>query len=239
MRIKAFEWILDMLFPIRCPVCDKIVVPKGRRICKDCEDKLVKVTEPYCLKCGKPLRDFGRELCKDCNEKSHTFDRAFAAFVYDDTMRRVIYRFKYHGRAEYAGYLGNAMSDILRDRILSLNTDAFIPVPMYKKKEKKRGFNQAELLSREMSRHFNVPTRTDIVLRNKSTKIMRSLGADEREKNLKKAFKLKEDSVKLKNVVIIDDIYTTGSTADAVAKCLKAGGVERVYVVALSIGKGN
>ena len=110
---------------------------------------------------------------------------------------------------------------------------------MYKKKEKKRGFNQAELLSREMSRHFNVPTRTDIVLRNKSTKIMRSLGADEREKNLKKAFKLKEDSVKLKNVVIIDDIYTTGSTADAVAKCLKAGGVERVYVVALSIGKGN
>lgn len=120
-----------------------------------------------------------------------------------------------------------------------MKADAIIPVPMYKKKENKRGYNQAYLLAKELSYHTKIPVKNNIIKREKSTKVMRSLGARERENNLKKAFKIDTCDVKLNNVIIIDDIYTTGSTMDAVAKCLRDSGVEKVYGVCLSTGYTN
>lgn len=178
-----------------------------------------------------------KDICSDCERKEHTFDICRSAFVYNDAMRKSIYRFKYDGRREYAEYLGKRMSEELSEIIKANNPDAIIPVPMYKKKERKRGYNQAELLAKVLSKQTNIPLKTDIVVRCRNTKIMRSLSAIERENNLKKAFKIVGDSVKLTNIVLVDDIYTTGSTVDAVAAVLKAAGVRRVLVASLSTGK--
>ena len=218
-------------------MCDRIVLPYGKIICPPCEPKLKTIKDPYCLKCGKPLSNEGKSLCDRCSIAPHDFDECRSALLYDDTMRRSIYRFKYDGRKEYAVYFGQKMAEVLGEKIKTLHADAIIPVPMYKGKEKKRGFNQASLLARELSYHLNIPVYENIIIREKSTKIMRSLGARERENNLKKAFKMVPNSVKLYDVIIVDDIYTTGSTADAVAKVMRESGVRRVFVASLSTGK--
>lgn len=234
---RIIDFLLDILFPRECPVCGDIAVSKGDYVCAACKGEFVPIRSPYCLKCGKQITDTGAQLCTGCLGKSHDFDEGRAAFLYNDAMRKSIYRFKYNNKQEYARYYGLIISQILGDKIKSYRADALIPVPMYKTKERKRGYNQATLIAKELSKHVDVPVREDIVARRKSTKIMRSLGAKEREKNIKKAFKLRKDSVKLNNVVIVDDIYTTGATADAVAACLKAGGVKHVYVIALATGQ--
>ena len=227
---------MDLIFPQRCPVCDKIVMPRGGEICPDCEKSLKVVGNSYCVKCGKPMKMERKDRCNDCRNREHSFDLCRSAFVYNDAMRKSIYRLKYNGRREYASYLGRRMAEELSDVIHANHPDAIIPVPMYKRKEKKRGYNQAYLLAKMLSEYTNIPVRTDVVIRCRNTKIMRSLSARERENNLKKAFKIVGDSVKLTNIVLVDDIYTTGSTADAVARVLKAAGVERVLVASLSTG---
>ena len=183
------------------------------------------------------LNDEGAEFCENCMRMKHVFTEGRSAFIYDGAMRKSIYRFKYNNQREYAEYFGLAISELLGAKIKSYNPDALIPVPMHKAKERKRGFNQANLIARELSRHIKVPVRDDIVTRKRSTKIMRSLGEKERQNNIKKAFKLKKYSVKLNNVIVVDDIYTTGTTVDAVAACLKEAGVSNVYFIALSTGK--
>lgn len=212
------------------------MIPYGKIICDTCEPLLKKVPEPYCLRCGKPLKSAEKPLCEDCRITTHDFDECRSVFIYDDIMRKSIYRFKYDGRKEYAVYFGSRMASELGDKIKKINADALIPVPMYKGKEKKRGFNQAALLARELSYHLDIPIYENIIIREKPTKVMRSLGARERENNLKKAFKIVPNSVKLCDVIIVDDIYTTGSTADAVAGKLKEAGVKKVFVASLSTG---
>ena len=234
---KAYDFLLDTVYPRRCPVCGDIVLPKGRGICEKCANVLKPIDGSFCLKCGKPLGDAGREWCINCLDKHHEFTEGRSAFIYDDAMRKSIYRFKYNHQKEYASYYGRVIADILGRKIKSYNADALIPVPMYKAKERKRGFNQANLLAKELSRHVNIPVRNDIVVRKRSTQMMRSLGAAERENNIKNAFKLRSDSVKLKNVIIVDDIYTTGSTIDAVASVLRQAGVQNIYFVALATGR--
>lgn len=218
-------------------MCDRIITPKGRYVCDTCENAFSEVGRVYCLKCGKPLGWDNKTYCTDCASKTHIFDECRSAFVYDDVMRRSIYRFKYNGRQEYASYYAKKMSMILKPDFARLNADAIIPVPMHKKKEHKRGYNQAYLLAKELSHLTNIPILNNYIIRNKSTKIMRNLGAKERENNLKKAFKIKGNVVKLNDVIIIDDIYTTGATLDAIAKCLKDSGVSHVYGLCLSTGR--
>ena len=119
-----------------------------------------------------------------------------------------------------------------------MDADAFIPVPLHRTRQDKRGYNQAELLARELSRLFGVPTRSDIVKRTKKTLPQKQLNAISRQNNLKKAFNIGSDVVKLNKTIIIDDIYTTGSTLDAVASELKRHGVGKIYFITLCIGEG-
>ena len=226
-----------MAYPLRCPVCDDILVPKGLKICDKCRKTLEVIDKAYCFKCGKPLFEEGKSLCQGCIEKNHSFNECRSAFVYNDAMRKSIYRFKYHGRMEYSKYYSEMIVNLLGRKIAEYNADAIVPVPMYKKKQRKRGFNQAYLLAKEISHLTNIPVLNNYVIRNKSTKIMRSLGAKERENNLKKAFKISGDVVKLTNVIIVDDIYTTGATMDAMARCLKESGIRKVYGLCLSSGR--
>ena len=98
----------DCLFPKRCPVCNEII-PFGKgEICEECGDRLTKVKEPYCLKCGKPLITEA-EYCSDCIQDRHIYERGRALYVYDDSIRISIYRFKYYGKREYIKYYGKKL----------------------------------------------------------------------------------------------------------------------------------
>ncbi|HJA93572.1 MAG TPA: ComF family protein [Candidatus Eisenbergiella merdipullorum] len=234
---KFFQILTDLLFPRRCPVCDRPVRPFGRDICASCKDALIPVGEPRCLKCGKQLNEEGAEYCYDCSRRRHMYDRGAALYTYA-CIRQTIYRFKYAGRREYADFLGRMLAENLGGLILSWHPDALIPIPLHPEREKARGYNQAALLAQNLGKRLDIPVLSGYLVRVKNTRPQKELEGAARQNNLKKAFKIVQDDVKLNTIVIIDDIYTTGSTIDAAALECRRAGVRRVFFITLAIGKG-
>ncbi len=187
------------------------------------------------MKCGRSLSDETRILCRECTGREHFFNSGRAAFVYDDVLKESVYRYKYGGRAEYADYYAEKMGDLMQAYIGSCRAEAVIPIPLHKSRQEKRGYNQAELIAERLSRRFEIPLRTDILVRCAKTTVQKSLRASQRQNNLKKAFKIATDVVKLNNIILVDDIFTTGSTIDAAARCLKEAGVANVFSLVLGV----
>ena len=192
--------------------------------------------ESYCMKCGKLLSGAAREYCDDCTHTGHSFDRGRSLYVYDDLTRASIAGFKYNGRKEYAEYYAADIVRHLGDFIECCRPDILIPVPISEKRRKKRGYNQSELIADRISDRTGIPVSSDAVIRIKDTRPMKELSREERVKNLKGAFKISPHVVKCRNVIIVDDIYTTGSTIDAVAAVLRKTGAGNIYFIALAEG---
>lgn len=228
--------IIQLLFPLRCPVCDRIVRPSGEKICTECMGKLKLLTPPWCMQCGKKLAEEG-EFCKDCQKKKHEFVRGRALYEYQSAAAS-IYRFKYGKRQEYADFFGEEIVRYLGDFIREVEPDALVPIPLHRKRLEKRGYNQAALLAEAVGRYSGVPVNSKILVRVKNTTPLKLQNPSERQNNLKKAFNIGENDVKLNTTVIIDDIYTTGSTIDEAARVLKAAGVQKTYFIALACGAG-
>lgn len=236
MEIKLIRHITQLLFPLRCPACDGIVRPGGEKICAECMGKLKLLTPPWCLRCGKKLAEDG-EFCMDCKNKKHEFVRGRALYEYGSAAPS-IYRFKYGKRQEYADFFGEEIVRYLGDFIREVQPDALIPIPLHRERLAKRGYNQAALLARAVGRYSGVPVNEKLLARVKNTTPLKLQNPAERQNNLKKAFNIAENDVKLNTTVIIDDIYTTGSTIDEAARTLKAAGVEKIYFIALACGAG-
>lgn len=237
-RIKPFFGTLqDLLYPRRCPVCDRAVKPFGSLICKACESKFIYIEEPYCMKCGKRLQEEEKEFCGDCVRHKHLFERGRALYEYQSTADS-IYRFKYKGRQEYGAYYAGCMAQKLGGWFKECRPDALVPVPIHRSKRRARGYNQAEVLAVELHKITGIPIETGLIKRVRKTAPMKDLSASERQNNLKRAFKICRNDVKLNTIVIIDDIYTTGSTIDAMSYELRRAGVKHIYFMTLSIGRG-
>lgn len=189
------------------------------------------------MKCGKELEEEESEYCGDCARHKHLFDRGRALFAYQ-SMADSIYRFKYKGRQEYAAFYAACIARQLGDWIRHCEAQALVPVPIHSAKRRARGYNQAETMARELGRITGIPVETDLVKRVRRTAPMKDLSVYERQNNLKRAFKICRNDVKLSTIIIIDDIYTTGSTIDAMSYELRRAGVKRIYFVALAIGRG-
>lgn len=189
------------------------------------------------MKCGKELEDEETEYCSDCMRHRHLFDSGRAVFAYK-SMSDSIYRFKYKGRQEYAAYYAECMAGRLGEWIVRRKPDALVPVPIHASKRHLRGYNQAELLAKGLGRILHIPVETNLIKRMRKTSPMKDLSVSERQNNLKRAFKICRNDVKLNTIIIIDDIYTTGSTIDALSYELRSAGVGHIYFVTLAIGKG-
>lgn len=231
------NFLVELLFPRRCPVCDKPVDKMGRLICKPCKKKLEYVQAPFCMKCGKKLRDDTVEYCVDCEKAEHIFDRGRALYEYE-SVKEAVYRLKYENRQEYAEYFGKDLANHLGDMIKGWKPDVIIPVPLHKDREKKRGFNQAALIARVLGKELKIPVDEKIIYRIKATTPQKELKGKERQNNLKNAFKMGQNDVKLKTIIVVDDIYTTGATMDEMALCLKRAGAKEVYCISMAVGRG-
>lgn len=207
--------------------------------CACCRPLLKRVEAPYCMKCGKSLTKQDQEYCQDCRKTPHAYDRGRALFRYDDRMRSSIAAFKYKGRREYKYYYSQEMWRAFAEQIARWQPDVLIPIPLHPARKRKRGYNQAELLALELKKLSGLPVDTGYLARTKSTQPQKQLDQKERRKNMKTAFKILENDVKYKKVLLIDDIYTTGSTMDAAARILKENGVRKVYFLCISIGSGR
>lgn len=231
----------------------------------ECENKFYPVKGAVCMHCGRPLGQFSsheqskkidqffeiessREFCGECNRKGYIMSNRHggsgaqnvsniiqgkALYVYKGAIKQSMYRFKYSNKREYAKFFARQAVYRYGDWI---KADVLIPVPMYSLKQKQRGYNQAEVFAEELSRLIGVPVDKDLVRRVKNTVPQKGLNEKERENNLKKAFQKGKSIVKYSCVLIIDDIFTTGSTAEAVAKELKKQGVCHIYYLSICIG---
>ncbi len=233
--------LLDLLYPVRCPICGEIVVPKGNRICSLCTGKLKSVEEPRCMKCSKPIEHEEMEYCKDCIRKDYHYVKGYALWVYDDSMKKSIADFKYHYKKENSHFYVQELLRIYQKTIKSLAPDAFVPVPVHRSKYRERGYNQADVLAKGIARETGIPVISDLLLRNKKTLPQKQLDDKERLRNLQEAFsynKKVEPHHNLKKIMLIDDIYTTGSTIEACTNVLMNHGIMEVYFMTLCIGKG-
>ena len=230
------EGVISILYPRRCPVCDDIVKRKDGLIHGECKNIIKSAGSVICLKCGKPISDATMEYCQDCAKTRHQFDRGFGVFRYR-SISGSVYRFKYSGRQEYADFYAEAAMKYLGRELRAMKADAIIPVPMYPKKQRKRGYNQAEVLAKALGKRLDVPVRNDVVERVRDTVPMKMLDSSERRSNLKKAFNISQNDVEFKCIILVDDIYTTGSTIDELARGFRRHGVNRIFFVTLAIGQ--
>lgn len=232
---EADRRILDLMYPLRCPICDK-VVQKEHGICPQCRKKLHVVSEPICMKCGKPISDIRREFCSDCSRKMHHFVQGRALWIYGKEVRESLYRFKYQNKREYARTYAMEIVGKHEAWIQSKKIQVILPIPLHKNRRRKRGYNQAAVLAEELGRLLNLPVDTKTLLRVHDTKPQKTLGDVQRKQNLNHAFITKQNKLSYNTVLLVDDIYTTGSTFDAAAKALSDAGVSKIYTCCVGIG---
>lgn len=238
-----FRYILDLIYPARCPVCGQIVVPRGNRICEPCRKKLQYITEPRCKKCSKPIESEEKEYCSDCERKDYHFTKGYAVWVYDEVMKGSIAEFKYHNKREYALFYVEELLHIYGNAILKFAPDVIVPIPIHNSKYRQRGYNQAEIIASMIGKELDIPVISNLLLRNRKTMPQKQLSDKERLRNLKKAFEFNKPVADrygkvINKLLIVDDIYTTGSTIEACANVLKSNGVNDICFITLCIGKG-
>lgn len=233
----AKELVLSVFFPRRCPLCDK-VISYGRSVCRDCEKKVPYIKEPFCKKCGKQLENERQEFCGDCSRKKHTYVQGKAVFSYEKEMKLSMYRFKYSNRREYAEFYAKKAKEAYGKWVIYRDIEAIVPIPLYAGKQRKRGYNQAEIFAKCLGRQMGIPVEKNLIKRVRNTTPQKELNDRQRKDNLKGAFQVKTNIVKYSKILLVDDIYTTGATADAAAEVLVKAGVAEVYVLCICIGEG-
>lgn len=230
--------LLAWIFPRRCPICMDIVPVREGLIHGECYKKLIYVKEPACMRCGKPLQNIQQEYCFDCRCRPVSFDGGRSVWEYTRQMSQSIAGFKYHGMQEFAEFYAREAVRLHRDWILSRHIECLIPVPLNSRRLRKRGYNQAYVVAKRIGRQLGLPVDSSQLHRRRFTRPQKNLTPDERLKNLEKAFTAGKKIGRYRCVLLIDDIYTTGSTMKACSKILKASGIQTVYVLSLCIGQG-
>lgn len=230
-------WLKDLCFPMHCPVCDKVISRQKGLICPACRKTLRMVKAPRCICCGKHLEEEGRLRCRDCAGVHRGFDRGVALFEYK-SIHDSVYHFKNRGRVEYAEFYGEELRKWLLPVMREMKAEALVPIPLHPDKLRKRGYNQASILAKEISLGCGLPVREDILKRVRKNREQKSQNHVQRQNNMKKTFHIAQNDVKLKTIILVDDVFTTGNTLEAAAKELKRCGVDKVYFIALAIGKG-
>ena len=234
--------LLDILFPRRaCCLCRRPgFYWSGSPWCDECQNKMEESRERLniCARCGKFLTD-DQPLCKECQEVDPPFFIARAVGPYQGCHRQIIKQYKFMEKRFLSWSMAKMMARLVRDNKDYWPLDIVVPVPMSREGLLRRGFNQSELLASCIARDLKVKYDPDVLLRVKDSSPQRELSKEMREKNLLDAFVVsKPERVKGKNILLVDDVYTTGSTAKECTRTLLKAGANRVGVISWSSGKG-
>lgn len=187
-----------LLFPRRCPIATRLWRIRENWPVISAGPDFTGCVRPGAQRCGKPLVAHEQEYCGDCSRKQHEFHKGRAAFVYDETMRRSIAKFKYEGRQEYAAFYADEILKTCAREVMGWNAEAFVPIPLHSARRRKRGYNQAELLARELSGRSGIPVDKSLLIRTKNTRAQKELSDQERKANLKHAFSVREKRIPYK-----------------------------------------
>ena len=230
------DMLLQWFYPPRCVLCGKLIkIGEKNGICIDCENTISWKEGTVCQKCGCNLYT-NETYCERCQKANFVFERGIAVFSYSD-VREAIAHFKFRYWKRDAAPLGKIMADYLLTYYpeLAEQTELLIPVPMHQKKQKIRGFNQSELLTKVIAERIGKEY-TNTLKRIRATVPQSQLNAEQRKQNLQGAFAVENtEKVKGKTILLIDDIFTTGTTINECAKMLYDSGAKKVLFYGRSV----
>jgi competence protein ComFC len=225
--------LLNILFPETCPICqrpasDHTTAP----VCTECWLSIIPYTGPACRKCGRPLTSDASIICGDCLHDEPAFSSCRSFGLYEGALRKAINLLKYHRVQRLSKPLADILLHIKIPRI-----DAVLPVPLYKKRLRQREFNQSALIAKYSAEGLGSLLVTDALVKMRDTRPQVGLSSDERRKNMRNAFGVQNYmAIQGKDILLIDDVSTTGATIRECSRVLKKAGAGDIHVLTLAHG---
>ncbi|MFA5635868.1 MAG: ComF family protein [Anaerovoracaceae bacterium] len=238
---ELWSSLLDLVYPsnIYCINCGRPIDDRfPYSLCPFCVRSIRWANKATCQSCGKPMSvqtDTG--ICSECTKECRKFDRGYTCVHYGMAERQLIHQLKYKDK----DYLADYLAELMHERIDAekLEPDLVVPVPMHKSKERRRGYNQAGLLAKHIAGRLGKPYFSRLLTRTSDTTPMSGLSAEQRKKNVQDVFtvaKWVQITIYDKTILLVDDVFTTGSTTEACSQALKAAGARKVYVLTFAAG---
>jgi ComF family protein len=236
--LKRFvQGLADLVFPPRCMACGILLTgPPDESFCPACFSLIRFVAPPLCPCCGIPMAGAGaNHLCGDCLVSRPPYAIARAVARYEAVLLDAVHVFKYKGKITTGEILGKMMADHVYPGFSIADYSLIVPVPLHPKRLRERGFNQAVILAREISKRFSIPLDFLTLRRHAFTEPQVSLGKEQRTANVRGAFVVKDEKkIQGQKIILVDDVYTTGSTVKECAGALMKHGAAEVAVLTLA-----
>ena len=234
MKKHVLNNFLNILFPETCPVCqhsakDHYTAP----ICPDCWQTVTPYEGPMCRRCGTPLVSDVSTICGEClaNEPAFSYARSFG--LYEGVLKTAISLMKFYGIKR----LSRPLSDVMLKMKIP-GADVVIPVPLHEKRLRKREFNQSALIAKYLAASMGTRVMLNGLVKQRDTMPQVGLTSQERKKNIKGAFSIENNSlIADKDILLVDDVVTTGATVRECSKVLKKAGARNIYVITLAHGR--
>ena len=224
---KLIELVVDSFFPRRCVGCGKV----GGFLCPECLGKLPRLLPPLCPNCGRPQAS--GIVCPDCRQRQTEIDGIRSPFRFDEVIRKAIHQLKYRNLKAISPCLAELLADYLRSN--SLPGEALVCVPLHPRRLRERGYNQSSLLAVELGGRIDLPVIEDCLVRVKQAQPqVRAVDVEERRRNVADAFVCRDENVGGKQIILIDDVCTSGATLESCAADLKSKGAASVWGLTLA-----
>ena len=229
--------LFSLVFPLHCELCGRLLPSReSAGVCPSCEGRIALIASPHCPGCGRTSLGES-ERCARCRDEKFHFDRAYACTFYESGVKEILHGFKFGRKRFLAAFLSKIMTKFTQRHLKDGSWDLVVPVPMDKKKEFERGFNQSRVLSAALAKKLALPHQPGVLRCSPSEKPQAFLNKSERRRNVQGRFFVNEAArVTSRNILLVDDILTTGQTASACARALKDAGANSVTVLAFARG---
>ncbi len=216
----GIDAILEFVYPSNCLVCNEYIEQSGELVCPDCWNKIKKFDFVFCDNCKYPIS--GNLICSNCSE--HDSLSILALGHYMDPLDEIIRNFKYRSFQKLGINLAERLIDSHSKLLDKLKIDFIIPIPLHSYRLKTRGFNQSLILANTIGKNLDVPVLKDGLVKTKHNKYQKSLNPEHRDKNVENVYEIGKDEIENKNILLIDDVITTGATLHEAKRILSMAG---------------
>lgn len=229
--MNILQTFIGLFFPKICLSCDERLLDNDQFLCLNCFNSL-DFLKVICPICGSPKTE---EKCNVCQTNEFLFDKARSVFMFNTVVQNLIHEFKYNEMTMIAKFLGKLSREYIEKFKPFDHIDYVVPVPLHKVKKRSRGFNQSEYITRQIARNMNWKHLPNLIKRKRFTETQTKLNKEQRRKNVSFAFKINSKyNIKGKNILLVDDVFTTGATANSITVALKEKQVNKVYVFTIA-----
>ena len=236
-----YSILVNLFYPALCRGCGKKSTKWNQNICTSCLKRIKKRLPPFCAKCGKQIAGDPEEqnVCVDCKNDSIYFDRALSVFRYEGLLKDLIHDFKYKKMTSLSEELVAIASGFIEEHNVGKKSDLVLSIPMHRKRFLEREVNTSDILAKSMAKKLNIPYSSGALKKIKNTSPQSRLSRAQRIDNITYSFSIPEkriDEIRHKNILLVDDLFTTGSTVNECAKMLKESGSGLIEIITLARG---